>query len=164
MSSCASKLIVSSSLEIANLRRNVEASRNNRTWRSPSLYVQFWPPAKREIAPAIAEVERAPRGPQTVPVGVATVKERDFPVYLTGLGSVLAFNTVSLKSRVDGQIMQVNFQEGQDVRKGDLLIVIDERPYQVALPPRKPTFSATKHNWQTPRRSMNATRRFTRAV
>jgi membrane fusion protein, multidrug efflux system len=69
----------------------------------------------------------------TVPVGVATVKERDFPVYLTGLGSVLAFNTVSLKSRVDGQIMQVNFQEGQDVRKGDLLIVIDERPYQVAL-------------------------------
>lgn len=72
-------------------------------------------------------------GPQAVPVGVATVKQRDFPVYLTGLGSVQAFNTVSLKSRVDGQIMQVNFQEGQDVRKGDLLIVIDERPYQVAL-------------------------------
>lgn len=68
-----------------------------------------------------------------VPVGVATVKERDFPVYLTGLGSVQAFNTVSLKSRVDGQIMQVNFQEGQDVRKGDLLIVIDERPFKVAL-------------------------------
>jgi multidrug efflux system membrane fusion protein len=68
-----------------------------------------------------------------VPVGVATVRQRDFPVYLTGLGSVLAFNTVSLKSRVDGQIMQVNFREGQDVRKGDLLIVIDERPYQVAL-------------------------------
>ncbi len=68
-----------------------------------------------------------------VPVGVATVKEQDFPVYLTGLGSVQAFNTVSLKSRVDGQIMQVNFQEGQDVRKGDLLIVIDERPFQVAL-------------------------------
>ena len=68
-----------------------------------------------------------------VTVGVATVKQRDFPVYLTGLGSVQAFNTVSLKSRVDGQIMQVNFQEGQDVRKGDLLIVIDERPFQVAL-------------------------------
>jgi multidrug efflux system membrane fusion protein len=68
-----------------------------------------------------------------VPVGVATVKQRDFPVYLTGLGSVQAFNTVSLKSRVDGQIMQVNFQEGQDVHKGELLIVIDERPFQVAL-------------------------------
>ena len=72
-------------------------------------------------------------GPQIVPVGVATVKERDFPVYLTGLGSVQAFNTVSLKSRVDGQIMQVNFQEGQEVRKGELLLVIDERPFQVAL-------------------------------
>lgn len=68
-----------------------------------------------------------------VPVGVATVKQQDFPVYLTGLGSVQAFNTVSLKSRVDGQIMQVNFQEGQEVRKGQLLIVIDERPFQVAL-------------------------------
>ena len=76
---------------------------------------------------------RASGPPPAVPVGVATVKERDFPVYLTGLGSVLAFNTVSLKSRVDGQIMQVNFQEGQDVRKGDLLIVIDERPFKVAL-------------------------------
>ena len=68
-----------------------------------------------------------------VPVGVATVKQRDFPVYLTGLGSVQAFNTVGVKSRVDGQIMQVNFREGQDVRKGELLIVIDERPFQVAL-------------------------------
>jgi multidrug efflux system membrane fusion protein len=68
-----------------------------------------------------------------IPVGVAAVQQRDFPVYLTGLGSVQAFNTVSLKSRVDGQIMQVNFREGQDVRKGELLIVIDERPFQVAL-------------------------------
>jgi len=76
---------------------------------------------------------RGAGGPQVVPVGVSTVKERDFPVYLTGLGSVQAFNTVSLKSRVDGQIMQVNFREGQDVRKGDLLLVIDERPFKVAL-------------------------------
>jgi membrane fusion protein, multidrug efflux system len=71
--------------------------------------------------------------PPAIPVGVATVQQRDFPVYLTGLGSVLAFNTVALKSRIDGQIMQVNFQEGQDVREGELLIQIDPRPYQVAL-------------------------------
>ena len=58
---------------------------------------------------------------------------RDFPVYLTGLGSVQAFNTVALKSRIDGQIMQVNFQEGQDVSRGQLLIQIDPRPYEVAL-------------------------------
>jgi multidrug efflux system membrane fusion protein len=68
-----------------------------------------------------------------VPVGVATVAQRDFPVYLTGLGSVQAFNTVSLKTRIDGQITQVNFQEGQDVKEGELLIQIDPRPYQVAL-------------------------------
>ena len=71
--------------------------------------------------------------PPAVPVGVATVKQRDFPVYLTGLGSVAAFNTVSLKTRIDGQITQVNFQEGQDVKQGELLIQIDPRPYNVAL-------------------------------
>jgi len=71
--------------------------------------------------------------PPAVPVGVATVKQRDFPVYLTGLGSVTAFNTVSLKTRIDGQITQVNFVEGQDVKLGELLIQIDPRPYQVAL-------------------------------
>jgi len=68
-----------------------------------------------------------------VPVGVATVQQRSFPVYLTGLGSVLAFNTVALKTRIDGQITQVNFQEGQEVKEGELLIQIDPRPYQVAL-------------------------------
>jgi len=68
-----------------------------------------------------------------VPVGVATAQRRDVPVYLKGLGSVTASNTVSVKSRVDGQLSQVNFKEGQNVSKGDLLAVIDPRPYQVAL-------------------------------
>jgi multidrug efflux system membrane fusion protein len=54
-------------------------------------------------------------------------------VYVTGLGSVTAYNTVSLKSRIDGQIVQINFKEGQHVNQGELLIVIDPRPYQVAL-------------------------------
>jgi len=76
---------------------------------------------------------RASGPPPSVPVGVATVKQRDFPVYLTGLGSVTAFNTVSLKTRIDGQITQVNFVEGQDAKEGELLIQIDPRPYQVAL-------------------------------
>ncbi|HEV2116217.1 MAG TPA: MdtA/MuxA family multidrug efflux RND transporter periplasmic adaptor subunit [Terriglobales bacterium] len=73
------------------------------------------------------------QGAQTIPVSVATVEHRDLPVYLTGLGSVTAFNTVAVKSRVDGQLVQVAFREGQEVRKGDLLAVIDPRPYQVAL-------------------------------
>ncbi len=76
---------------------------------------------------------RASGPPPAIPVGVATVKQGDFPVYLNGLGSVQAYYTVSVKTRIDGQIMQVNVREGQDVKKGDLLIVVDPRPYQVAL-------------------------------
>ncbi|MFZ0313979.1 MAG: efflux RND transporter periplasmic adaptor subunit [Candidatus Korobacteraceae bacterium] len=76
---------------------------------------------------------KASAPPPAVPVGVATVKQGDFNVYITGLGSVQALNTVSLKTRIDGQIMQVNFREGQDVKAGELLIVVDPRPYQVAL-------------------------------
>jgi membrane fusion protein, multidrug efflux system len=69
--------------------------------------------------------------PRSVSVAVATVERQDVPVYLTGLGSVTAYYTSNIKSRVDGQIMRVNFQEGQFVKEGDLLIEIDARPYQV---------------------------------
>ncbi len=71
--------------------------------------------------------------PRSVSVAVASVQQQDVPVYLTGLGSVTAFNTANIKSRVDGQIMEVNFKEGQNVKQGELLIVIDPRPYQAAL-------------------------------
>jgi len=70
---------------------------------------------------------------QPMPVTVSTVERRDVPYYLTGLGSVTAYYTVSVKSRVDGQLIDVKFKEGQAVRKGDLLAVIDTRPFQVAL-------------------------------
>ncbi|MGH9545674.1 MAG: efflux RND transporter periplasmic adaptor subunit, partial [Terriglobales bacterium] len=66
-------------------------------------------------------------------MAVATAERRDVPVYLKGLGSVTASNTVSVRSRVDGQLTQINFREGQHVKKGELLAVIDPRPYQVAL-------------------------------
>ena len=80
-----------------------------------------------------AKSAKAVSPPPAIPVGVATVKQGDFNVYLNGLGSVEAFYTVSLKTRIDGQIMQVNFREGQDVKKGETLLVIDPRPYEVAL-------------------------------
>jgi multidrug efflux system membrane fusion protein len=71
--------------------------------------------------------------PRPVSVAVAAVQRQDVPVYLEGLGSVTAFNTANIKSRVDGQIMKVNFREGQAVQEGELLIEIDARPYQVQL-------------------------------
>jgi multidrug efflux system membrane fusion protein len=70
---------------------------------------------------------------QAVPVSVSTVERRDMPYYLTGLGSVTAFYTDNIKSRVDGELVTVNFKEGQFVNKGELLAVIDTRPYQVVL-------------------------------
>lgn len=73
------------------------------------------------------------RGPMTITVAVAKAETRDMPVYLQGLGSVEAFNTVVIKSRIDGQLVEIHFKEGQEVKKGDLLAVVDPRPYQVAL-------------------------------
>jgi len=72
-------------------------------------------------------------GPRAVSVATAQVQRQDVPVYLTGLGAVTAFNTANIKSRVDGQIMKVNFREGQNVKQGELLIEIDSRPFQVQL-------------------------------
>jgi membrane fusion protein, multidrug efflux system len=71
--------------------------------------------------------------PQTIQVTVAPALQQDLPVYLSGLGSVAAFYTVNLKSRVDGQLVDVKFREGEFVNKGDLLALIDPRPYQVQL-------------------------------
>ena len=68
-----------------------------------------------------------------VPVVVATAQRGDLPVYFNGLGTVTAFNTVTVRSRVDGQITKINFQEGQFVREGQDLLDIDSRPYQVQL-------------------------------
>lgn len=70
---------------------------------------------------------------QTIQVTVATVQKQDLPIYLDGLGSVTAFYTVNVKSRVDGQLLDVKFREGESVKKGDLLAVIDPRPYQALL-------------------------------
>src|SRR6516162_7675948 len=70
---------------------------------------------------------------RAIPVVAAQVTSRDMPVYLRGLGSVTAFNTVTVKSRVDGQLVKVNFREGQEVRVGELLAQIDPRPFEVQL-------------------------------
>src|ERR1700709_366965 len=68
-----------------------------------------------------------------VPVKIAPVEKADFPVYLTGLGTVQGFNTVLVRTRVDGQINKIAFQEGQFVKEGDTLVEIDPPPLQAAL-------------------------------
>ena len=68
-----------------------------------------------------------------VPVVVTNVARSSIPVYLNGLGNVTAYYTVTVKSRVDGQLMKVNFNEGDLVKQGQVLIEIDPRPYQVQL-------------------------------
>src|SRR5580658_4373141 len=72
-------------------------------------------------------------GGRQVPVVAAAARRGDMPVYLNGLGSVTAFNTVTVRSRVDGELVNVAFTEGEFVKQGDLLAVIDPRPYDVQL-------------------------------
>src|SRR6202140_2697882 len=72
-------------------------------------------------------------GSFVVPVVVATATKGDLPVFLNGLGNVTAFNTVTVRSRVDGQIVKINFTEGQNVTAGQALVEIDPRPYQGQL-------------------------------
>lgn len=80
--------------------------------------------------------EQAGQRPQPargVPVEVADARQADVPVYLNGLGNVQAFNTVTVRSRVDGELIRIAFQEGQVVHEGDVIAQIDPRPYQAAL-------------------------------
>ena len=79
------------------------------------------------------ESRKAPKGPPAVPVTVASVLQETVPIRLQGIGNVEAYQTVALKARVDGQIMTVNFREGDPVKKGAVLFRVDPRPYAAAL-------------------------------
>ncbi|MGO9741086.1 MAG: efflux RND transporter periplasmic adaptor subunit [Roseiarcus sp.] len=68
-----------------------------------------------------------------IPVTIAQAKKADFPVYLNGLGAVEPYQTVLIRSRVDGAVIKVAFKQGQMVKEGDVLVEIDPRPYQAAL-------------------------------
>jgi membrane fusion protein, multidrug efflux system len=85
-----------------------------------------------EAAKAQSAQKSGPRIP-AVPVTLAAVEKSDFPVYLTGLGTVQGFNTVVVRTRVDGQIDKIGFKEGQLVTQGDVIVEIDPRPYQATL-------------------------------
>ena len=74
----------------------------------------------------------APASPP-VPIVAGTVAQHDVPIYLTGVGTVVAFNTVVVRSQIQGQLVSIDFTEGQAVRTGDLLAQIDPRPYQAQI-------------------------------
>ena len=96
----------------------------------------YWPELKN-LAPGNAappsSAKGRGKGGGVTPVIAARVKRGNISIYYTGLGAVTPIYTVTVKSRVDGQLMEVHFKEGQLVRQGDPLVEIDPRPYQVAL-------------------------------
>ncbi len=88
------------------------------------LYVTYGHPfEKADAAPT----------PPTVPIVAKTVAQHDVPIYLTGVGTVIAFNTDVVRAQIQGQIISINFTEGQTVHAGDLLAQIDPRPYQAQI-------------------------------
>src|SRR6476659_1045418 len=92
-----------------------------------------WQRFHGEDRQAQADTQKRGAARAAVPVRTATVEKADFPVYLTGLGTVQGFNTVLVRTRVDGQILKIDFNEGQFVKQGDTLVEIDPRPFQAAL-------------------------------
>jgi multidrug efflux system membrane fusion protein len=95
------------------------------------MYLLFHERAKTQAAAAAAASSAAAN--RTIPVLTAVVERKDVPVWLEGLGNVAAFYTVTVKTQVDGRIDRVAFTEGQSVKKGDVLVQIDPRPFQIQL-------------------------------
>jgi membrane fusion protein, multidrug efflux system len=97
---------------------------------------RIWP--AQLLFPAVQSAETTPtpagvRPGTPVPVKVAAVMVEDVPIYLSGIGTVQAYNTVNVQSRIDGEVIEIHFQEGQDVKQGDVLAVIDPKPLQAQL-------------------------------
>ncbi|MGO8831232.1 MAG: efflux RND transporter periplasmic adaptor subunit, partial [Roseiarcus sp.] len=83
--------------------------------------------------PAAAPPQPQAQAPPDALVSVAVARRTDYPIYLESLGQVQAYNTVTVRTRVDGQVVKIAFEEGQMVKAGDLIAQIDARPYQAAL-------------------------------
>ena len=103
---------------------------------------------------AKAEAKAGPREAPAVPVSAADARIGSFPQILTSLGTVQPYNTVLVRSRVDGQVMTINFNEGQIVHKGDLLVQIDPRPYQAALDQAKAKRQQDSANLENTKRDL----------
>ena len=80
-----------------------------------------------------AAAATAPAPPPAVPIVAGVVAQHDVPIYLSGVGTVIAYNTDVVRAQIQGQIVSINFTEGQTVHAGDLLAQIDPRPYQALI-------------------------------
>src|SRR5229473_5251649 len=89
------------------------------------LYFKHIVPLEKAVA--------APAPPPAVPIVAGVVAQHDVPIYLTGVGTVIAYNTDVVRAQIQGQIISINFTEGQTVHAGDLLAQIDPRPYQALI-------------------------------
>ncbi len=97
-------------------------------WQHPDVAKgMFWPASPGKTP------QRGNDAQAAIPVRATTVGRHDFPVELNGLGTVQAWNSVTVRSRVDGQVEKIAFEEGQPVKAGDVLVELDARPFQAAL-------------------------------
>ena len=123
-----------------------------------ALGLAGWFFARHGSAPAAAapEVGQSKPGQQNpVPVFAAAAKAEDMPIILRGIGSVQAYNTVSVKSRTDGNIVKVAYQEGQFVQAGELLVQLDPRPLQAALDQTVANQAKDQANLENAERDLN---------
>src|ERR1700678_3768171 len=86
-------------------------------------FTQIYPLEKAEAKPTVP----------AVPIVAGPVTQHDVPIYLSGVGTVIAYNTDIVRGQIQGQIISINFTEGQAVHAGDLLARIDPRPYQALI-------------------------------
>src|SRR5262249_23450757 len=101
-----------------------------------AVYGYLWLRGKPAVDAANASDKGSDNSASAGPVpSVSAMATRltDMPLYLRGLGSVTAYNTVTVRSQVDGELVKVNFAEGQTVRQGDVLAEVDRRPYEIQL-------------------------------
>jgi multidrug efflux system membrane fusion protein len=108
----------------------------------------IWRTARSAPAPATSTA-------QPIPATIGTAERKDVDVYLTGLGTVQAFNTVTVKVRVDGTLDKILFTEGQDVKAGDVLAQIDPRPFRAALDLAQATKAKDQAQLENARRDLN---------
>ncbi|MPS25331.1 MdtA/MuxA family multidrug efflux RND transporter periplasmic adaptor subunit [Pigmentiphaga sp.] len=125
----------------------------------------WWWHARQQAAPDAGKPGAgAPRGPggpggpggfqAATPVRVSPARAEDMKVYLKALGTVTAYNTATVRSKVDGELQKIFFQEGQLVKAGDLLVQIDPRPYQVALAQAQGTLEQNRAQLDNARRDL----------